>query len=184
MALAVPPLGVPHTWWSAGIMQGHQHTGARGHQVLLRAVGVRTLPGPGWANPLQPPGHVRMGEGILQPDLGRQAESSGTCPLSPLFPCKPTVLLKQHLPKPGQDLQRCPSLSTGCLIPTGVFALCHGERPCSCRGEGSGGAVGCPQVWVRFFLTPKQGPKSCLQPQAGGCGSVPARLPHAACRRG
>lgn len=123
MALAVPPLGVPHTRWSAGIMQGHQHTGARGHQVPLRAGGTRAQPGPGWANPLQPPGHVRMGEGILQPDLGRQAESSGTCPLSPLFPCKPTVLLKQRLgkarPRPSEmspSIRRLPDPASVCPV--------------------------------------------------------------------
>lgn len=119
-----------------------------------------------------------MGEGISQPDLGRRAESLGTCPLSPLFPCKPMVLLKEHLGKARL------TPSAGCSLLPGVFALWRGDRLCPRHGEGSGGAVGCPRVWVGFFLTPKQGPESCLQPQAGGRGSLPARLPHAACRRG
>ena len=112
-------------------------------------------------------------------------ESLGTCRLSPLFLCEPAVLLEQHPGKARPRPSAVPSSVPRLLDPTGSCLPCGKRRGCvPALVKALVGLPGCPWVRVGFFLTPKQGPKPCPQPRAGGRGSVPACLPHAACRRG
>lgn len=125
-----------------------------GNRCRVTEPGCPWLPGAG--------GQRNASSGLWQlPGPGILCPALGTCPVSLLCPCKPTVAL------PGQ---RCP-----------FHPPASSRRECP-QGGGQGGDRAVQgHGWV--FPSPASAPQS--SPGQGGCGAVPALLPHAAaCRRG
>lgn len=141
-----------HTQWWLPLSPSVSHTA--GNRCRVTEPGCPWLPGAGGQHNASSGLWQLPGPGILCPALG-------TCPVSLLCPCKPTVAL------PGQ---RCP-----------FHPPASSRRECP-QGGGQGGDRAVQgHGWV--FPSLASAPQS--SPGRGGCGAVPALLPHAAaCRRG
>lgn len=141
-----------HTQWWLPLSPSVSHTA--GNRCRVTQPGCPWLPGAG--------GQRNASSGLWQlPGPGILCPALGTCPVSLLCPCKPTVAL------PGQ---RCP-----------FHPPASSRRECP-QGGGQGGDRAVQgHGWV--FPSLASAPQS--SPGQGGCGAVPALLPHAAaCRRG